>query len=106
MERLVSLTSFPARIGGVKSTIDSVKRDGNVHVVLTLSDEEFPDHVIPDTGADEIIWVPKDIGPFKKVLYTMKKQNRPEKWSQDRLKYLFCKRTPVSAFQISAVLAV
>ena len=36
----------------------------------------------------------------------MKKQNRPEKWSQDRLKYLFCKRTPVSAFQISAVLAV
>lgn len=73
MERLVSLTSFPARIGGVKSTIDSVKRDGNVHVVLTLSDEEFPDHVIPDTGADEIIWVPKNIGPFKKVLYTMKK---------------------------------
>ena len=84
MERIVSLTSWPKRIHGVKATIDSVRRfrdeaTGNVveckdvHVVLTLSEEEFPDHDIPETGADEIIWVPKNTGPFKKVLHTMAK---------------------------------
>jgi hypothetical protein len=38
-----------------------------------MSEEEFAGRVWPDTGVDEIIWCPIDIGPFKKVLYTMEK---------------------------------
>ena len=74
MGRLVSLTTSRYRINRVKQTVESIRRTAkDVHIVLTLSEEEFAGRVWPDTGVDEIIWCPIDIGPFKKVLYTMEK---------------------------------
>ena len=74
MERLVSLTTSRYRINRVKQTVESIRRTAkDAHIVLTLSEEEFAGRVWPDTGVDEIIWCPIDIGPFKKVLYTMEK---------------------------------
>lgn len=74
MEPLLSMTSWTCRINRVKSTVDSIRRfSKDAYIVLTLAENEFRGKVIPDCGVDEIIWCPCDIGPFKKVIYTMEK---------------------------------
>jgi len=74
VEQLLSMTTWTGRINRVKSTVESIRQYAkDAYIVLTLSEEEFAGKVIPETGVDEIIWCPTDIGPFKKVLYTMEK---------------------------------
>lgn len=77
MERLVSMTSWRGRIHGVVETVATIRAHAkNTHIVLTLAEDEFDGVELPPLGVDEVIWCPKDIGPFKKVLYTMRRYPR------------------------------
>lgn len=69
---IIAMTSWRKRISRLPETIANIHEvsPGNP-VVLTLSRDEFPDGV-PETGADEVIWVGPDQGPFKKILYAMR----------------------------------
>lgn len=73
---IISLTSFPARIGSVWATVDSllVQSASLRAVVLVLSDEEFPRRTIPRSLDRRIRrgltvhWVPVDHRSFDKLL--------------------------------------
>ena len=74
MERIVSMTSWRGSIHRVADTVDTIRAHAkNAHIVLTLAKDEFEDVGIPKLGVDEVIWCPRNIGPFKKVLYTMRR---------------------------------
>ena len=80
---IISLTSWRKRINTVGLTLFSlVKRCPGFHIVLVLSEEEFPkkEAELPDTVTAfvdqdliEILWVYKNYKSFKKVLFTMYK---------------------------------
>ena len=80
---IISLTSWKARINTVGLTLFSLyKKCPGFHIVLVLSEEEFPkkeaelpDSVMAFVDQDliEILWVYKNIKSFKKILPTMEK---------------------------------
>jgi hypothetical protein len=80
---VISLTSWKARINTVSKTIYSlIKQCPGFHIVLCLSEEEFPqkEAELPDNlmlfvenDLIEILWVYKNYKSFKKVLFTMDK---------------------------------
>ena len=78
---IISLTSWKARINTVGKTIFSlIKECPGFHIVLVLSEEEFPkkEKELPEdllllSKYFEILWVYKNYKAFKKVLFTMDK---------------------------------
>lgn len=80
---IISLTSWTARIKTVGITIYSIiKNCPNFHIVLVLSETEFPNkeldlpidlQTIINNDLIEIIWVNKNYKAFKKILFTMDK---------------------------------
>ena len=80
---IISLTSWKARINTVSKTIYSLIQQCPVfHIVLCLSEEEFPkkEAELPENlmlfienDLIEILWVYKNYKSFKKVLFTMDK---------------------------------
>lgn len=78
---IISLTSWKARINTVGKTIYSLlKQCPGFHIVLVLSEEEFPqkEKELPEdlmilSKYFEILWVYKNYKSFKKVLFTMDK---------------------------------
>lgn len=80
---IISLTSWKARINTVGKTIFSlIKQCPGFHIVLVLSEEEFPkkEEELPkdlmlfvNNNLIEILWVYKNYKSFKKVLFTMDK---------------------------------
>lgn len=80
---IISLTSWKARIKTVSKTIYSlIQKCPDFHIVLVLSEEEFPqkEAELPDdlmlfveNDLIEILWVYKNYKSFKKVLFTMDK---------------------------------
>lgn len=80
---IISLTSWKARIKTVGLTIYSLlKNCPGFHIVLCLSEEEFPakEAELPDDinllancNKIEILWVYKNYKAFKKILFTMDK---------------------------------
>lgn len=109
---IISLTSWKARINTVGKTLYSLlKMCPGFHIVLVLSEEEFPkkEEELPeelmlfvDNDLIEILWVYKNYKAFKKVLFTMDKyrdvpvisadddciylKNYAEKWYNEWLK--------------------
>lgn len=82
---IISLTSWKARINTVSKTLFSlVRRCPGFHIVLVLSEEEFPqkEKELPkslmafvNNNLIEILWVYKNYKSFKKVLFTIEKYN-------------------------------
>ena len=80
---IISLTSWKARINTVAKTIYSlIKQCPGFHIVLVLSEEEFPKmmdelpenlKLFADNEMIEVLWVYKNYKAFKKVLFTMNK---------------------------------
>ncbi|MBO7693277.1 MAG: hypothetical protein J6T10_11665 [Methanobrevibacter sp.] len=80
---IISLTSWKARINTVSKTLFSLlKQCPGFHIVLVLSEEEFPkmmdelpEHLkmFAENELIEILWVYKNYKSFKKVLFTMDK---------------------------------
>ena len=80
---IISLTSWKARIGTVGKTLyNLVTVCPGFHIVLVLSEEEFPrkEKELPedlmlfvDNDLIEILWVYRNYKAFKKVLFTMDK---------------------------------
>lgn len=80
---IISLTSWKARINTVGKTIYSLlKNCPGFHIVLVLSEEEFPKKekelpedlmLLANANIFEILWVYKNYKSFKKVLFTMDK---------------------------------
>lgn len=80
---IISLTSWRARINTVSKTLFSLlKQCPGFHIVLVLSEEEFPKmmdelpenlKVFAENELIEILWVYKNYKSFKKVLFTMDK---------------------------------
>lgn len=80
---IISLTSWKARINTVSKTLYSlIKQCPGFHIVLVLSEEEFPKMIdelpenlkmFADNKLIEILWVYKNYKSFKKVLFTMDK---------------------------------
>lgn len=80
---IISLTSWKARIGTVAKTLFSlIQQCPGFHIVLVLSEEEFPrkEDELPenlrlfiDNDLIEVLWVYKNYKSFKKVLFTMDK---------------------------------
>ena len=80
---IISLTSWKARINTVSKTLFSIlKQCPGFHVVLVLSEEEFPQHEkeLPESlmvfiqhKLIELLWVHKNYKAFKKVVFTMDK---------------------------------
>lgn len=80
---IISLTSWKARIKTVGKTLyNLIKMCPGFHIVLVLSEEEFPkkEKELPeelmlfvDNDLIEILWVYKNYKAFKKVLFTMDK---------------------------------
>ena len=80
---IISLTSWKARINTVGKTIFNLyKMCPGFHIVLCLSEEEFPKKkeelpedlmLMANTNIFEILWVYKNYKAFKKVLFTMDK---------------------------------
>ena len=80
---IISLTSWKARINTVSKTLYSIlKQCPGFHIVLVLSEEEFP-KMMDEMPANlklfvknnliEVLWVYKNYKSFKKVLFTMDK---------------------------------
>lgn len=80
---IISLTSWKARINTVSKTIFSlVKECPGFHIVLVLSQKEFPKmcNELPENlmffveeGMIELLWVYKNYKSLKKILFTMDK---------------------------------
>lgn len=80
---IISLTSWKARIDTVSKTLYSLlKQCPGFHIVLVLSEEEFPKMMdeLPHNimlfvknNLIEVLWVYKNYKAFKKVLFTMDK---------------------------------
>ena len=80
---IISLTSWRARINTVSKTLYSlIKQCPGFHIVLVLSEEEFPkmmDELLEnlklfvENELIELLWVYKNYKSFKKVLFTMDK---------------------------------
>lgn len=80
---IISLTSWKARINTVSKTLYSLlKQCPGFHIVLVLSEEEFPlrEKELPENlmvfvknELIELLWVYKNYKSFKKVLFTMDK---------------------------------
>lgn len=80
---IISLTSWKARINTVSKTLYSLlKMCPGFHIVLVLSEEEFPkmEKELPenlmlfvDNELIELLWVYKNVRAFKKIFYTMDK---------------------------------
>ena len=80
---IISLTSWRARINTVSKTLFSLlKQCPGFHIVLVLSEEEFPKMMdeLPENlklfvynELIEVLWVYKNYKSFKKVLFTMDK---------------------------------
>lgn len=80
---IISLTSWKARIKTVSKTLYSlIKQCPGFHIVLVLSEEEFPkkEAELPEnlmlfvnSNLIELLWVYKNYKSFKKVLFTMDK---------------------------------
>lgn len=80
---IISLTSWKARINTVSKTLFSlIKQCPGFHIVLVLSEEEFPKmmdelpdnlKLFVDNELIEVLWVYKNYKSFKKVLFTMDK---------------------------------
>lgn len=80
---IISLTSWKARINTVSKTLCSlIKRCPGFHIVLVLSEEEFPQKekelpenlmLFVENDLIELLWVYKNYKSFKKVLFTMDK---------------------------------
>lgn len=80
---IISLTSWKARINTVGKTLFSlIKQCPGFHIVLVLSEEEFPlmEKELPkelmlfvNNNLIEILWVYKNYKAFKKVLFTIDK---------------------------------
>ena len=80
---IISLTSWKARINTVDKTIYSLLSNcPGFHIVLVLSEEEFPkkEKELPDNlmlfvdnDLIEILWVYRNYKAFKKVLFTLDK---------------------------------
>lgn len=80
---IISLTSWKARINTVTKTLYSlIKQCPGFHIVLVLSEEEFPhkEKELPedvmlfvDNDLIELLWVYKNYKSFKKVVFTMNK---------------------------------
>ncbi len=80
---IISLTSWKARINTVSKTLYSLLTQcPGFHIVLVLSEEEFPKKMnalpknlklLVDNELIEIFWVYKNYKAFKKVLFTMNK---------------------------------
>lgn len=96
---IISLTSWKARINTVGKTLYSLlKMCPGFHIVLVLSEEEFPkkENELPeelmlfvDNDLIEILWVYKNYKAFKKVLFTMDKyRNVPVISADDDCIYL------------------
>lgn len=78
---VISLTSWKARIKTVSKTIFSLlKQCPNFHIVLVLSEEEFPKMekelpenlmVLVEENLLEILWIYPNIKSFKKIIPTM-----------------------------------
>ena len=82
---IISLTSWKARINTVSKTLFSlIKQCPGFHIVLVLSEEEFPKMMdeLPDNlmlfvenDLIEILWVYENYKTMKKVIFTMQKYN-------------------------------
>lgn len=80
---IISLTSWKARIDTVSKTLFSlITMCPGFHIVLVLSEEEFPkkEKSLPkslmafvDNNLIELLWTRKNYKSFKKVLFTMDK---------------------------------
>lgn len=80
---IISLTSWKARINTVSKTLYSLlKQCPGFHIVLVLSEEEFPKmmdelpdnlKLFTDNEMIEVLWVYKNYKSYKKVLFTMDK---------------------------------
>lgn len=80
---VISLTSWKARINTVYITLDSlIRKCPGFHIVLVLSEEEFPKMCeelpeslmsLVDTKKIELLFVYKNYKSFKKVLFAMDK---------------------------------
>ncbi len=80
---VISLTSWKARINTCSKTIYSLlKQCPGFHIVLVLSEEEFPKmmdelpenlKLFVDNKLIEVLWVYRNYRSFKKVLFTMDK---------------------------------
>ena len=80
---IISMTSWRARINTVSKTLFSLlKQCPGFHIILVLSEEEFPKmmdelpenlKIFVDNELIEILWVYKNYKSFKKVLFTMDK---------------------------------
>lgn len=78
---IISLTSWKARINTVYKTIKTlIEKCPGFHIVLTLSEEEFPkkedelpQNLLNLSNYFEIIWVKKNYKTFKKFIFTLRK---------------------------------
>lgn len=80
---IISLTSWKARINNVSKTLFSlIQHCPGFHIVLVLSEEEFPkketelpENLMMFVNNDliEILWVYKNYKSFKKIIFTMQK---------------------------------
>ena len=80
---IISMTSWPKRIANVGLTLFSILRqikEHDVHLVLVLAEEEFPNKLLDlpadlntviKTGAVEVIWCTKNIYSHKKLMPTI-----------------------------------
>lgn len=73
---VVSLSSWPGRIETTWMAVESILRQSDPpdKVVLTVTDEDFPDRQLPqrlrrqETRGLEVLWAPRDLGSYKKLL--------------------------------------
>ena len=96
---IISLTSWKARINDVSKTLFSlIKTCQGFHIVLVLSEEEFPqkEKELPETlllfvnnNLIELLWTKLNLFSHKKYFYTMQKyKNVPIILADDDLTYV------------------